>query len=185
MLHAIDVANFFIDMANANSEVEDFMTNLRVNKLLYFSQAWSLVRRGKPLFSEELQAWKYGPVVPCVYQTFKPCGKEPISSVSGDYSPEVFSCDELELLIDVIREYGKYSTPALVEMTHAVGTPWTDIYVPDSNNVITQDSLSKYFSNHSALAAFELAAVSEDDYVGYRDSSDGLLVLPKEYDDAE
>lgn len=52
MCRAIDVANFFIDLAN--SDPDDCMTNLRVNKLLYFAQAWSLVRRGKPLFPDEL-----------------------------------------------------------------------------------------------------------------------------------
>lgn len=45
MCKAIDVANFFVDMAN--NDPNDCMTNLRVNKLLYFAQAWSLVRRGK------------------------------------------------------------------------------------------------------------------------------------------
>ena len=58
MLKAIDVANFFVDLAN--SDPDDCMTNLRVNKLLYFAQAWSVVRRNKPLFEEDMQAWKYG-----------------------------------------------------------------------------------------------------------------------------
>ena len=68
MLKAIDVANFFVDLAN--SDPDDCMTNLRVNKLLYFAQAWSVVRRNKPLFEEDMQAWKYGPVVPEVYTAF-------------------------------------------------------------------------------------------------------------------
>ena len=79
MLKAIDVANFFVDLAN--SDPDDCMTNLRVNKLLYFAQAWSVVRRNKPLFEEDMQAWKYGPVVPEVYTAFSACGRERIASV--------------------------------------------------------------------------------------------------------
>lgn len=49
MIHAIDVANFFIDLAQ--NEKEGSITNLKLNKLLYFAQAWALTRNGDPLFS--------------------------------------------------------------------------------------------------------------------------------------
>ena len=154
MCRAIDVANFFIDLAN--SDPDDCMTNLRVNKLLYFAQAWSLVRRGKPLFKEELQAWKHGPVVPSVYQAFKPCGRERISAVSGEYSADVFSNDELELLIDVARKYGCYTSPALVAMTHLPGSPWESVYAPGHNNVISTNRLKDYYSQQDPLSGYEV-----------------------------
>ncbi len=182
MCRAIDVANFFIDLAN--SDPDDCMTNLRVNKLLYFAQAWSLVRRGKPLFPDELQAWKFGPVVPSVYQAFKPCGRERISSVSGEYSADVFSTEELELLIDVARKYGRYTSPALVDMTHRPGSPWEAVYAPGQNNTISTDCLKAYYSQKALLPAYEVPEAPEDQYIGHRDPSDGLLVLPKEYDNA-
>lgn len=183
MCKAIDVANFFIDIAN--SDPDDCITNLRVNKLLYFAQAWSLVRRGKPLFDEEIQAWKLGPVVPAVYHAFKDYGRERIDSTDGDYSADVFSNDELELLLDIMREYGQYTSPALVNMTHQQGSPWKNVYVEGQNNTITKDVLKTYFAAGKALSAYTVPETSEDCYIGYRDSSDGLLVLPKEYDDAE
>ena len=183
MAKAIDVANFFVDLAN--SDPDDSITNLRVNKLLYFAQAWSLVRRNVPLFDEEIQAWKYGPVVPSVYQTFKPCGRERISAVSGEYSDSVFSEDEFELLLDVAREYSRYTSPALVSMTHKPGSPWSAAYSPLANIEITRNSIKEYYQKQDVLKTFDFPESSEDDFIGYRDSSDGMLVLPKEYDDAE
>lgn len=55
---ATDVADFFIDLAN--NTVDEIMTNPRINNLLYYAQAYSLVRFGKPLFPDEIQAWRYG-----------------------------------------------------------------------------------------------------------------------------
>lgn len=182
MCKAIDVANFFIDMAN--NDPDDCMTNLRVNKLLYFAQAWSLVRIGKRLFDGQIQAWKYGPVVPEVYQAFKQYGRERIPSVSGEYSPDIFNSDELNLLLDVLREYGKYSSPALVDFTHADGTPWKEVYSPSqSGTVISDESLKRYFSTQDALKSYKAPSISDCDFIGERDRSDGILVLPKEYDD--
>lgn len=54
-LSALDVANFFINLS-CNSEEEE-MTNLRLNKILFFAQAWSLVRFNKGLFVEDFHAW--------------------------------------------------------------------------------------------------------------------------------
>lgn len=183
MIKAIDVANFFIDIANSNPENDDCITNLRVNKLLYFAQGYSLARRNKPLFDEDMQAWQYGPVVPDVYYAFRPCGRERISDVSGNYSSDIFSSDELELLIDIVREYGKYSTSALINFAHRKGTPWESVFDKTSNNIIPKDLLKEYFSKQTELKSFVLPEVSEDDYIGYRDPADNILVLPKELDD--
>lgn len=181
MCKAIDVANFFVDMAN--NDPDDCMTNLRVNKLLYFAQAWSLVRRGKQLFDDHIQAWQYGPVVPEVYRAFKPCGRERIAAVSGEYSPNVFNNDELNLLLDILNEYGKYSSPALVELTHAKGTPWNNAYSSEQRGIeISNSALLEYFSSQPPLHTYKLPDIPDADFVGYRDS-DGILVLPKEFDD--
>ena len=102
MIKAIDIANFFIDLSN--SLEEELMTNLKVNKLVYLAQAWSLVRLGKPLFCENIQAWQYGPVIPSVYNTFKVCGANNIENVFGEYNQKIFSPEELDLLIDILYQ---------------------------------------------------------------------------------
>ena len=59
MVHAIDVARFFINIANT-IPTDDLMTNMRVNKLLYFAQGECLRQLGRPLFDEDMEAWQYG-----------------------------------------------------------------------------------------------------------------------------
>ena len=180
MLKALDVANFFVDLAN--NTVEECMTNLRVNKFLYFAQAWSLVRLNKPLFEEEIQAWQLGPVVPSVYRAFQPCGYDRIKDVATDYSLEAFSPEQIELLLDVARYYGQYSSTKLIDMTHEKGGPWDEVYemgVPFI--VISKDNMKNYFSKEE-LPSFKFTYNPETDVIGHRDA-EGYLVLPKEYDD--
>lgn len=72
LMNVMDVADFFISTANeGDPEEDDGITNMKLNKLLFFAQAASLQRFGKPLFDTPLEAWKYGPVVKDVYRTFK------------------------------------------------------------------------------------------------------------------
>ena len=65
MLTAQDVANFFIDLAQAEDNM--CLTNEKVNKLVYLAQGWSIVRLNRKLFDEIIQAHECGPVVPSIY----------------------------------------------------------------------------------------------------------------------
>lgn len=179
MLRAIDIANFFIDLSN--SFEEELMTNLKVNKLVYLAQAWSLVRLNKPFFTESIQAWQYGPVIPSVYNTFKVCGANNIESICGEYNQNIFTPDELDLLIDVAMQYGQYTASALVNITHKPGSPWSNVYEEHKHNIISTDSIKEYFSKLKPLPSFKL---NEENFIGYRDK-EGYLVLPKEWNDAE
>src|SRR5258708_40323860 len=66
MFRALSVAKELVRLSFAGDE-KDPLTNLRLQKLLYYAQAWSLVLRESELFPEEIQAWRWGPVVPAVY----------------------------------------------------------------------------------------------------------------------
>jgi uncharacterized phage-associated protein len=179
-----DVASFFIDWANKSEE--EHMTNLWLNKLLFFSQGHFLARYGKPLFTDPIEAWKYGPVVPSVYRKYSVCGRNPISAADDTYDPAKFTLEERTLLADVLREYGKYTASALVAMTHKEGTPWSDAYVTRENNEITQPSMKEFFEKPvNQIAAFsDLFSADQMEEVGVRDKS-GFLVLPKDEDDGE
>lgn len=179
MARALDVANFFIELAN--DDPDEGMTNLRVNKLVYFAQGWSYARLGRPLFDDEIQAWDYGPVVPEVYNTFKACGRERIHAASGKFSAEIFTAEETELLLDVAREYGQYATSHLVSITHCQGSPWRESYRKHFHAAIENENICQYFNTLPPLQAFELP--DDDDYEGYRDPEDGLLILPEELND--
>ena len=66
MPHVLSVAKELVKLALSGDEI-DPLTNLRLQKLLYYAQAWSLVIRESELFSDELEAWRHGPVVPAAY----------------------------------------------------------------------------------------------------------------------
>lgn len=151
---ALDIANFFVQLSN--DLPEENITNLKLNKLCYYAQGWSIAKLGYPLFDEDIQAWDYGPVIKSVYETYKVCGKNPIAEPSASFDEKKLSTDELNLLIDVYSTYGKFSPGQLVTMTHAPGGPWSDVYKKRENNVITGESMSRYFKESEKLDSVQL-----------------------------
>ena len=168
MFNPIQVANIYIEIAN--SEKEGSITNLKLNKLLYYAQGWSLARLGHPLFAEDILAWQLGPIVPSVYRTFSVCGKDPIASVSELANEAEITGDELQLLIDVYRYYGRYSASTLVEMTHQEGTPWHKAYNGAHSTIIPKDDIRDYFLKESPLYTFEMPKLSAT--IGHEDDRD-------------
>jgi len=148
-----DVAHFFINIAQHQSEAEsgDLMTNLRLQKLLYFAQGWHLARFGKPLFETDFVAWKYGPVAPEVYNFYKKYGSQGITDKNDDLLSR-FKSDEYDLLLDVAREYDKYSTSALVSLSHAPNAPWSNA---EQSAVIPQNEIQAYFAGKEPLPSFD------------------------------
>jgi len=178
MCKAIDVANFFISL----SKNEDNPDNMKLNKLLFFAQGHSLALLEKPLFQEKIQAWKFGPIVPNIYHTFKICGKNPICDVVGNFSSDVFSQEQIELLFDVAREYDKYTGTYLSNLTHKQGTPWQQTFNGEHDVEIPQELICAYFKN-IPLNRFSYEP-AQDEIVGLFDEKE-YTVLPKELDDGE
>src|SRR5689334_12279943 len=69
---AMDVAKFLIYLSACEDE-PDYVSHLRLQKLLYYVQGWSLALRGKPMFVERIEAWAHGPVVKNVYAILADC----------------------------------------------------------------------------------------------------------------
>lgn len=177
MYKAVDIANFFIDLAN--SDEEGYITNMKVNKLVYFAQGWSLVRYGRKLFDENIEAWTHGPVIPSVYHAFKAYGKHNITAVHGKYDVDMFTADDLDLLADVALAYAKYDASELRRMTHEPQSPWNQVYAERQNNVISDDSIVADLKTKDIIPKYNQSNV---EYVGYR-NQEGHLVLPKEWDE--
>ena len=96
----------------AEMQSGDLVTNLRLQKLLYFAQGWYLARYGKPLFEDDMLCWKYGPVVRTVYDKYKDRGKTGIEN-NYAFDRSVLSKDEFELLLDVLMAYDGKAQSAL------------------------------------------------------------------------
>lgn len=148
-----DVALFFIDIAakQAEQEIGDLMTNLRLQKLLYFAQGWHLARYGRPLFDAEFKAWTYGPVVPSIYSQYKDQKNQGILCPNPP-ADDAFTDDEYALLLDVAREYNNLSTARLVNLSHDAKGPWAQ--VPQSFT-IPQAEIQEYFKGKEPLSSFD------------------------------
>ena len=151
-MKAIDAARALCRLAeNEAADGEDRLTNMRVQKLLYYCQGWSMAERGGVLFDEPIEAWVHGPVVRSVYTTLKAYGSNLIDpQVLGDYEGEP-SDDEIGFVEKVWNTYKDYSTTSLREMTHKE-SPWRDARkgLPDdasSGQKITTESMRYFFTS--------------------------------------
>lgn len=142
-LKAIDVANFYIHLFSEDEN--DRPDNMKINKLLYFAQGYMLKRYNKPLFKEKIEAWKFGPVVPVVYHSFKACGKNPIQDFCGEFNTKNIDEKTMQVLFDVAREYGKYTSIHLKDLTHKKGTPWDKVYIEGENKEISKEVIKEHF----------------------------------------
>ncbi len=146
-----DVSRFFIGLSN---ETGSFISNLKLQKLLYYAQAWHLARFGKRLFEGEFQAWVHGPVLPESYREFKEFGWKPILlDVNESYHQEFFqklTKDQSEILEEVIDEYFGETGFELERMTH-LEMPWQKARIglssdTPSENVIRDEWMIDYYS---------------------------------------
>lgn len=134
--------NTQIDNVSKKYGIEDncgkaeYITSLKLQKLLYYIQGISLIAFGKPAFSNNISAWQYGPVVEDVYQKYK--GRNPISTPKTNY--EV--CDGLKKIIElVVSSYGQMEAGTLIDLTHEED-PWINAV---NGGVISLEIMKEYF----------------------------------------
>lgn len=138
MVSANQVAKFLLSLACEGDG--DFITPLKLQKLLYYCQGFHLAVYDRPLFKEEIQRWEHGPVVPQVYRAYKHLGNGPIECPDA-VNPSALTVSQQELINEVYKVYGAYSASALRNMTHAE-PPWLSA---EDGCAISHDSLSEYF----------------------------------------
>ncbi|MHB8252117.1 MAG: Panacea domain-containing protein [Acidiferrobacter sp.] len=99
------------------------MTTMKLQKLVYYSQAWSLVWDEKPLFSEKIEAWANGPVCPELYGYHRGFYTVDDKEMGGNSS--VLEPEEKETVDAVLEYYGEKSAQWLSDLTH-LEAPWND-----------------------------------------------------------
>lgn len=134
------VAAYILNMANSD-DAGDLISNLKLQKLLYYALGFHLALYGRRLFDDPLYAWQHGPVFPALYHEFKGYGKGAIPT--PDYfDPDSLSDEEKELLDEVYYVYGQFSAWKLRNMTHEE-PPWKD--AKSISERITDQALVDYF----------------------------------------
>ncbi len=146
---AILVAKYFI-WKNQTEPQQTGLGKLKLQKLIYYAQAWNLVlNRGQKLFDEDIQAWVHGPAVPSVFQYFRNFDFSKPQTPIDEKTFDVFSKEEKDILDVVWKVYGKYDGSYLETLSHAE-TPWQqargnmDTSEP-SQNVISTDAMKEFY----------------------------------------
>ena len=143
MLTCFDVADYFLSRCDEDSG--DTISNLKLQKLVYYAQGFSLALLGEPLFKNKIEAWMHGPVVPDLYHKYKSYGNSALPS-PDEFDSEKFSEDQLELLDEVWDVFGQFSAWKLRNMTHDE-SPWKSNYHEGVGGFeISSDDLAEYFA---------------------------------------
>jgi uncharacterized phage-associated protein len=138
-MKALYIAYKILKKASASDEGE-LISNLKLQKMLYYMQGFHLACFNTPLFDEDIEAWQYGPVVPSVYDNFKSMGNKGI-----EYNDDTItlSTEEESLFDEVYSVYGKFSAIGLMNMTHEE-MPWKTTPA-GVGNVISHDKMKSFF----------------------------------------
>jgi len=121
MIDCLNVARYFIIRAYEDG-IEAEMTNMKVQKLLYYAQSLHLALYNEPLFAEEIQAWRYGPVCPPAYRFYSDFEAKQLP-IPPKESLLQLPREKKELLEEIWEYFGGYHAYKLSDMTH-VEFPW-------------------------------------------------------------
>lgn len=125
---------------------ENTITNLKLQKTLYYLQGYSLRVFDVPLFEDDILHWQYGPVVPTVYFKYSINGSSILQRDDGIFIPQ-FSKRERNLFEKVVDKCLEIRTRDLVDMTHSEA-PWRNT---NRNEVIAIDKITRYFCANNPL----------------------------------
>ena len=140
---ALVVAKWLIAWAHSENAP---LSNMKLQKLLYYAQGHYLAKHDNPLFADRMEAWSHGPVVPTVYRKFKDAGSDDID-LPDPKSFRWSSVDDetADLLMDVWGTYGIYAAWRLREMSHDE-RPWKEAFRPDESYIeITPAAIQRGF----------------------------------------
>lgn len=114
-----DVARWFVN--HADREAGEAITQLKLQKLVYYAEAWFLANFDRPLTTADFEAWAHGPAVRSLYSKYRDYRWEALPPEKGSLPPETVQ----NFLTAVFDEYGQYSAKKLERLTHEE-KPWLD-----------------------------------------------------------
>lgn len=139
-MKARDVAEYLLQLSD--TETND-ITNLKLQKLVYYAQGFHLAMYDKPLFADPIEAWQYGPVVSELYHAYKQNGSQIITPTDSYEFSGKFTKEQEELLSEVNEVYGQFSGMKLMNMTHEE-RPWLEA-IETKTQQINPYTMQSYF----------------------------------------
>jgi len=143
---ALQVGLYFLYLANKAGKP---ITNKKLQKLVYYAQAWSLVINKRKLFADRIEAWVHGPAIRTLYSEYKEFGFSPIKRKVDEDITEFFLPRDKKLLDNVWKTYGKLDSEYLEMLTHSE-KPWQESREglqgdESSNNEISLETIKTYY----------------------------------------
>ena len=133
------------------------MTTLKLMNMVYIANGWMLGLHDKPLISEDVEAWKFGPVIPELYRDLRENGCDRIEEILNA-SKVNLSDDQDSIVKQTYNIYSPFKAAQLVELNHREGTPWHKVKSArgvGAGIVIPREVISQYYKclfNHSSTA---------------------------------
>ncbi len=128
MYKAVEIAEWLIYYNEMKREFEDedtdYISNLKLQKLLFYAQSAFLAIKGCPLFEEEVEAWKHGPVIVNVYEKYKRYGASGITEYDSEIASRIKQDRETTKILEEVYDiFAEYSAWGLRNLTHSE-EPW-------------------------------------------------------------
>lgn len=142
-MNAIFLSNYVISLFEERNIP---VTNLKLQKVLYYIQGYFYKNFGKSAFSDEIYNWQYGPVVPVVYYQYNDFGSTPLKSRFSLEDCSISDCEK-RLITLIVDKCANISTSKLVSMTHSEN-PWKS---SDPGNIIGKNSIEMFFKYNDPL----------------------------------
>jgi uncharacterized phage-associated protein len=139
---ALDIA---AEIVNRSIDEGFPITQMKLQKVLYFAHGYHLAKFGQPLVKETFEAWKFGPVIPGIYREYSIYGISPITHKNkGRKKPEGTALKAVEVACNSTRDV---SALTLSSWTHLNGSPWAAAYKPDVMHIpIDNSRIQEYFA---------------------------------------
>ncbi|MEC7310500.1 Panacea domain-containing protein [Vibrio atlanticus] len=124
----ITVAKLFTLFANADGG--KMLTHMQLQKLTYIAHGYKLAttQGQQPLISDDVNAWKFGPVIPSLYQELKSYGNGKVIPLFFTSNDLPISPNDQALIKAIYDAYGNKDGVELSDLTHRQGTPWDQVW---------------------------------------------------------
>ena len=140
MITALDVSEYFLK-GLSEPEEGDIISNLKLQKLLYYAQGMHLAKYDEALFEDEIVRWQHGPVVISVYEKYKKYDSLALPLPKEVKNASKFSKAHIDSIAMTYNHFGQYSAWVLSQKTHEEG-PWKDTV---HNEIITKEVMKTFF----------------------------------------
>ena len=158
-MNAYDLGHIITHYVNQKG---DTVSHKKLQKLLYYVEAWHLVNLDTPILEEDFEAWVHGPVVPELYRKLKEFGFNNLEVINDEYATvdaeikaiivkNELSDEQVELIGNVLNRYGSLTSFELELLSHSEA-PWIEArknippHMP-CNNIISKDRMKEFYSS--------------------------------------